>query len=199
MNDITKPSRWRRWLAVLRRPSAKYSLLTLLVVGFAGGIIFWGGFNTALEKTNTLEFCIGCHEMRDNVYQEYKETVHYSNRTGVRAICSDCHVPKDWTHKMIRKVQASNEVWGKLTGYIDTKEKFESKRMEMATHEWARMKASGSQECRNCHNFDSMNASKQKPKAQKMHAEAKLAGKTCIDCHKGIAHLLPKEYVDPDE
>jgi cytochrome c-type protein NapC len=200
MNDQTKPpSRLRRLIAFLRKPSAKYSLLTLLVLGFAGGIIFWGGFHTALEKTNTLEFCIGCHEMKDTVYQEYKETIHYSNRSGVRAICSDCHVPKEWTHKMIRKAQASGEVWGTITGVIDTKEKFEARRMGMATHEWARMKASGSQECRNCHNFDTMDATKQKPKAQKMHAEAKLTGKTCIDCHKGIAHLLPKEYRDPED
>ncbi len=200
MNDIVEEkSRLKRLWGYLKKPSAKYSLLTLLVVGFFSGIIFWGGFNTALEQTNTLEFCIGCHEMRDNVYQEYKETIHYSNRTGVRAICSDCHVPKDWTHKMIRKAQASMEVWGKLTGSIDTKEKFEAKRMQLATHEWARMKASGSRECRNCHNFDAMNAPKQKPKAQKNHAQAKKEGKTCIDCHKGIAHLLPKEYVDPDD
>lgn len=199
MNDKSEQSRLRKTIAALRRPSVKYSLLTLLVVGFFAGIIFWGGFNTAMEATNRMEFCIGCHEMRDNVYQEYKETVHYSNRTGVRAVCSDCHVPKDWGHKMLRKIQASNEVWGKLTGYVDTKEKFEAHRMELATHEWARMKASGSRECRNCHDFDSMDAKKQKPKAQKNHADAKAAGKTCIDCHKGIAHLLPKEYVDPDE
>jgi cytochrome c-type protein NapC len=185
--------------ATLKKPSYKYSLLSLLVVGFFSGIIFWGGFNTALEQTNKLEFCIGCHEMRDNVYQEYKETIHYKNRTGVRAICSDCHVPKDWGHKMLRKLQASKEVWGAITGYVDTPEKFEAHRMELATHEWARMKASGSRECRNCHNFDAMEAKKQKPKAQKMHAQAKAEGKTCIDCHKGIAHLLPKEYVDPDE
>jgi cytochrome c-type protein NapC len=185
--------------ATLKKPSYKYSLLSLLVVGFFSGIIFWGGFNTALEQTNKLEFCIGCHEMRDNVYQEYKETIHYKNRTGVRAICSDCHVPKDWGHKMLRKLQASKEVWGAITGYVDTPEKFEAHRMELATHEWARMKASGSRECRNCHNFDAMEAKKQKPKAQKMHAQARAEGKTCIDCHKGIAHLLPKEYVDPDE
>ena len=200
MNDTNKPaSRLKRMLNCLRKPSAKYSLLTLLVVGFAGGIIFWGGFNTALEATNSLEFCVGCHEMRDNVYQEYKETVHYQNRTGVRAICSDCHVPKDWTHKMIRKSKAAFEVWGKIVGSVDTKEKFEAKRMEMATHEWERMKASGSRECRNCHNFDAMMATKQKPKAQLNHAKAKKEGLTCIECHKGIAHLLPKEYVDPDE
>lgn len=194
-----KPGWIKRTWEILKRPSAKYSLLSLLVVGFFSGIIFWGGFNTGLEATNKLEFCIGCHEMRDNVYQEYKETIHYTNRTGVRAICSDCHVPKDWGHKMLRKIQASQEVWSKITGYVDTPEKFETHRMEMATKEWARMKASGSRECRNCHDFNSMEAKKQKPKAQKMHAQAVKEGKTCIDCHKGIAHLLPKEYVDPDE
>jgi len=195
----SKPGLLKRCWTALKRPSSKYSVLFLLVVGIFSGIILWGGFNTGMEATNRLEFCIGCHEMRDNVYQEYKETVHYKNKFGVRAICSDCHVPKDWTHKIWRKLQASQEVWGKLTGYVDTKEKFEAHRMEMATKEWARMKASGSRECRNCHAFDHMQAKKQKPKAQKMHAQAQQEGKTCIDCHKGIAHLLPKEYIDPSE
>ena len=129
-----KPSFLKRTWTVLKHPSAKYSLLTLLVVGFFSGILFWGGFNTGMEATNQLKFCIGCHEMRDNVYVEYQETIHYKNRTGVRAICSDCHVPHDWSHKIVRKLQASKEVWSKLTGYVDTKEKFETHRMEMATN-----------------------------------------------------------------
>jgi cytochrome c-type protein NapC len=195
----TNPGFLKRTWSALKRPSLKYSLLSLLLVGFVSGILFWGGFNTGMEATNQLEFCIGCHEMRDNVYVEYQETIHYKNRTGVRAICSDCHVPHDWSHKIVRKLQASQEVWSKLTGYVDTKEKFETHRMEMATKEWNRMKSVGSRECRNCHDFDSMDAKKQKPKAQKMHTQAKQEGKTCIDCHKGIAHLLPKEYIDPDE
>lgn len=199
MSASDQPGWLRRSWQTLRRPSAKYSLLALLVVGFAGGIIFWGGFHTALEATNTLEFCIGCHEMRDTVYAEYKETIHYSNRTGVRAVCSDCHVPKDWSHKMVRKAKASFEVWGKLTGSINTPEKFEAKRMELATHEWDRMKASGSRECRNCHNFEAMSGEAQKQSNYKRHMKAKDEGKTCIDCHKGIAHHLPKEYKDPDE
>ena len=195
----TKPGLIKRTWNFFKKPSAKYSVLAIATVFFFGGIIFWGGFNTAMEATNRLEFCIGCHEMRDTVYQEYKTTIHYSNRTGVRAICSDCHVPKDWGHKMLRKIQASQEVWGKITGYIDTPEKFESHRMELATHEWNRMKASNSRECRNCHNFDAMSADKQKESSYKRHMKAKDEGKTCIDCHKGIAHHLPKEYVDPDE
>ena len=185
--------------AALRRPSAKYSLMTLLVGGFIAGIFFWGGFNTGMEATNTLEFCIGCHEMRDNVYVEYKKTIHYTNRTGVRAVCSDCHVPKDWTHKMLRKIKASGEVWGKLTGSIDTMEKFEAKRLELATHEWERMKAADSRECRNCHSFEGMNPAKQQPRAQQPHSKATERKQTCIDCHKGIAHQKPKGMKDEDE
>ncbi len=188
-----------RFWNVLKKPSAKYSLLAISSVSFVVGILFWGGFHTGLEMTSTLEFCTTCHEMRDNVYQEYKQTIHYSNRSGVRAICSDCHVPREWGPKMIRKARASLEVWGKLMGDIDTKEKFEAKRMELAGHEWARMKASNSQECRNCHNWDAMSSELQKQTPYKKHMKAKEEGKTCIDCHKGIAHQLPKEYVDPDE
>ena len=198
MSD-SKPGSLKRFWEVLKKPSAKYSIIGIASISFFAGIIFWGGFNTGMEMTNTLEFCTTCHEMRDNVYQEYKETIHYSNRTGVRAICSDCHVPKDWVHKMIRKSKASFEVWGKITGSIDTKEKFEAKRMELATHEWDRMKESNSRECRNCHTFEAMSPELQKQTPYRKHMKAKEEGKTCIDCHKGIAHQLPKEYEDPDE
>jgi cytochrome c-type protein NapC len=183
----------------LKSPSAKYSLLALLTVGFFSGVIFWGGFNTAMEATNTLEFCVSCHEMRDNVYQEYKQTIHYSNRTGVRAICSDCHVPKDWSHKMVRKIQASAELWGKLMGTIDTKEKFEANRLRLAEHEWARMKSVDSRECRNCHSFEGMDTEKQKLRGAKMHKIAQDEKQTCIDCHKGIAHTKPKGMKEDDE
>ena len=195
MADNEKPG----FLAMLKRPSAKYSLLSLLAVGFFSGIFFWGGFNTGMEATNTLDFCIGCHEMRDNVYVEYKKTIHYTNRTGVRAVCSDCHVPRDWTHKMIRKIQASKEVWGKITGVIDTPEKFEAHRLQMAENEWARMKANDSRECRNCHSFDAMDVEKQKLRGAKMHKIGLAEKKTCIDCHKGIAHTKPKGMKDDEE
>ena len=194
-----QPGTLSRIWAGLNRPSTKYSILGIASLSFILGIIFWGGFNTGMEATNTLGFCTTCHEMRDNVYQEYKETIHYSNRTGVRAVCSDCHVPKEWSHKMVRKMQASMEIWGKLTGSIDTKEKFEAKRMELATHEWERMKRNNSRECRNCHAFEAMSPELQKQTPYKKHMKAKEDGQTCIDCHKGIAHHLPKEYVDPDE
>ncbi|MFP3534207.1 NapC/NirT family cytochrome c, partial [Burkholderia sp. SIMBA_042] len=59
-------------------------------------------------------------------------------------------------------------------------------------HEWARFKANDSLECRNCHDYQSMDFTRQSPRAQTMHSTY-LANKerTCIDCHKGIAHRLP--------
>jgi cytochrome c-type protein NapC len=106
----------------LFRPSS-LSLVAVVAVGMFSGLVFWGGFNTGMEATNSLEFCNSCHEMRDTVFQEYKETVHYQNRSGVRAICSDCHVPRDWVHKFVRKVGASQELYVKfVSGAIDTPE-----------------------------------------------------------------------------
>ena len=198
MSDKIQDSKRKGFWGRLRSPSVRYSLLTLLGVGFISGIVFWGGFNTGMEATNKLEFCISCHEMRDNVYQEYKKTIHYSNRTGVRAVCSDCHVPKDWTHKIIRKIQASKELYGKVMGTIDTKEKFDAKRLKMARSEWARMKASDSRECRNCHSFEGMDVDKQRQRAQKQHENAKEDKMTCIDCHKGIAHNKPVGMTEDD-
>lgn len=184
--------RFKGYWRVLRAPSVHYSLGFLTIGGFVAGIIFWGGFNTALEATNNERFCISCHEMRDNVYQELQTTIHWSNRSGVRATCPDCHVPHDWTNKIARKMQASKEVWGKIFGTIDTKEKFEAHRLELANHEWARLTANDSLECRNCHNFESMDFTRQSLRAQQQHSTALANGeKTCIDCHKGIAHRLP--------
>ncbi|WP_455372503.1 NapC/NirT family cytochrome c [Limibacillus halophilus] len=179
---------WR----ILSRPATHLSLGALAVGGFVAGVIFWGGFNTALEATNTETFCISCHEMRDNVYQELRSTVHFTNHSGVRATCPDCHVPHDWTDKIARKMQASKEVWGAVFGTINTREKFLEKRLELAKHEWSRLKSNDSLECRNCHSEEYMDFSVQSARAAEAHQSFLVTGeKTCIDCHKGIAHELP--------
>ncbi|BAI70904.1 cytochrome C-type protein [Azospirillum sp. B510] len=179
---------WR----LFARPSVHFGLGFLTLGGFIAGVVFWGGFNTALEATNKEAFCISCHEMRDNPYEELKQTIHFTNRSGVRASCPDCHVPHQWTDKIARKMQASKEVWGKIFGTIDTREKFLDKRRELAEHEWARLKSNNSLECRNCHSADSMDITKQNPRAAKMHETYLFTGeRSCIDCHKGIAHHLP--------
>ncbi|MBT3237273.1 MAG: Denitrification system component NirT [Rhodospirillaceae bacterium] len=180
-------------------PTSRFSLGALVVAGGIGGVIFWGGFNTFMEYTNTLEFCVSCHEMDQMVYQEYKKTVHYKNRTGVRVVCSDCHVPKEWGPKLIRKIKASRELWHKMLGTIDTPEKFEAKRLELAQNVWASMEASDSHECRNCHTYHAMDFKKQSRRGREKMQKAMEKGKTCIECHKGIAHKLPKGMEDEDD
>ena len=191
-NTFIKPSFWSRRLILGTTVSGA-------VIFFIVGIIFWGGFNTAMEATNTTEFCIGCHEMKDNAYQEYKPTIHFTNRTGVRAGCPDCHVPRPWIHKVVRKIKASREVFYWLTGKIDTKEKFDEHRLELAKSVWNDMKTTDSRECRNCHNFESMNPEFQKPRARKQHLNAFKSGQTCIDCHKGIAHHTVRNKLTDEE
>ncbi|THF61112.1 cytochrome c-type protein NapC [Pseudothauera nasutitermitis] len=182
MTEEKKKSLWQRLRALG---------LGTIVVAFAAGIVFWGGFNTVMEWTNTEKFCISCHEMEVNVYQEYRNTIHYQNRTGVRAICSDCHVPKEWVPKMIRKIQASREVYGKIMGTINTPEKFQAERLRLAQNEWRRMKKNDSKECRNCHSFEYFDYSVQGRRSNQAHQSGLAQGQTCIDCHKGIAHSLP--------
>ncbi len=175
---------WRQFW----RPAATISFGGILLSGMALGIIFWGGFNWSMEISSQEEFCIGCHEMRDFVYEESKQFVHYSNRSGVRATCADCHQPKQWGPKLLRKIEASREIYHKILGTIDTPEKFEAHRQIMAERVWASMKATDSRECRNCHQAESMDPNAQTRRAWASHEDMKANGETCIDCHKGIAH-----------
>ena len=179
----------------LQRRWGVWALLVAVVVGVAG----LGGFTIALRWTNTESFCISCHEMRENVYAEYRGTIHDANRTGVRATCPDCHVPKTLGPLLWRKVMATFELWGKLTGKIDTKEKFEKHRYAMALKVWTEMKANDSLECQNCHHIDNMNPKKQSEKAQARHAKAKAEKITCIECHFAIAHKEPDGELGPKD
>ena len=172
-------------------PTGRFSWGGIFIIGGIAGIAFWGAFNTFMEFTNTQAFCTGCHEMRAFVYPEYRESPHYQNASGVRAICSDCHVPKEWGPKLVRKVNATNELFHKMLGTINTKEKFEAARLELASNVWRSMKARDSHECRNCHAFDTMKIDAQKKRAQRFHRDAVKNKETCIDCHQGIAHKLP--------
>lgn len=173
--------------------SRKYIFLILLI--FFSGVLAFAGFNSILAYTNEMEFCTSCHSMKVNL-EEYKETVHYKNASGVQAICSDCHVPKEFLPKMKAKILAYKDVLHEILGTIDTKEKYEAHRWDMASRVWAKMEATDSRECRSCHNFDNMAFEEQDRSARKKHPRAQLKGQTCIDCHKGIAHEEPDE---PDE
>jgi cytochrome c-type protein NapC len=189
------------WSRLWRKPN-KWFLLGVPAGGyllFVVGVFFWTGFNMTLDYSNTEDFCISCHVMKDNVYVEYQETIHYSNRTGVRAVCSDCHVPKEWFHKVARKIQATmHELPHWMMGTIDTREKFEDRRLFLAERVWEDMIESDSHECRNCHALGHMDLDKQELSASRKHTLKRQTerGETCIDCHQGVAHTLPEDWED---
>ncbi len=186
----------KKWWRNLQERCQTCSRITLtagvmLVALVTAGLLMTAGA-AGLAWTNTEQFCIGCHEMKDNVYAEFKGTIHDNNRSGVRAVCSDCHVPREPGPLILRKMRATFELIGHFRGIIDTKEKFESHRAMLAQRVWERMLDTDSLECRNCHKRESMNAEKQSEKAQARHAKADKEGQTCIECHYGIAHTEPE-------
>ena len=167
-------------------------LIITIAIGFLLAILAVSGFSVVIESTNKMEFCISCHSMQFN-YQEYKETIHYKNPAGVRATCADCHVPKSMGAKLWAKLVAVKDVYHEMVGTIDDKNKFKSHRWEMANRVWEKMKSTNSRECRSCHNFAAMDMDEQDKMARSKHEDAEAKGKTCIDCHKGIAHEEPDE------
>lgn len=180
-----------------KRRLGKISMITASVI-FVAGILFAGLFNFGLSATNTMEFCTSCHSMQIN-YEEYKESMHYKNASGVQATCADCHVPKAFLPKMKAKILAYKDVVHEILGTIDTREKFEAHRWDMANRVWDKMKASNSRECRSCHDFANMDLSEQSRSARKRHARAEDEGLTCIDCHKGVAHMEPDEPEEDED
>ena len=189
-----------RWIANLfrwiydwfTRPARRIGLGLVVTCGFIAGVGFWASFNAGMDFTITEEFCVSCHTMGDNLLPELQKTVHWKNRTGVRAYCMDCHVPHEFTDKIARKMQASREVLSHVVGTIGTREKFLEHRLVLAQREWARFKANNSKECRNCHDYDSMDFDKMKVTSQMMMRSAAERNASCVDCHRGIAHELPE-------
>ncbi|WNO11004.1 NapC/NirT family cytochrome c [Teredinibacter sp. KSP-S5-2] len=185
-------SKWKKWLA-----RAYWGIPLAVIPGFILGIIFLGSFNYVLHETNSMEFCISCHEMEKYVYEEYQQSTHFKNASGVRAECADCHLPHAWGPKVVKKIKKGfTEIPAKIMGTISTPEKFEAKKLEMAERVWHEMVETDSRECRNCHALESMNLDMQDRSASKRHTlERKLKkGETCIDCHKGVVHSLPQGY-----
>lgn len=174
----------RRTLGFLRW----IGILILIGIGFFFAI----GSSAFIGTTNTTEFCTSCHSMQW-VQEEWMESYHYKNASGVRAGCSDCHVPHSLGPKLYAKVMAAKDVWGEIMGTIDTEEKFEAHRWKMANRVWAKMEATDSRECRSCHAFDAMDLTEQEKTSRKKHNRAQEQGKTCIECHKGVAHEEPSE------
>ena len=180
----------------LRAPSSM-ALGTLIASGMVIGATALFAAGASMDATSTDAFCLSCHELEVNIGYEYETMSHARNARGIRVECRDCHLPEPFVPKMQRKMRAIGEVYHHFAGTIDTPEKFEAHRMTMASRVWDEMIDTDSRECRACHQAELWDLEAQSEKARDLHTAALRNGKTCISCHKGVAHKLPEGIV-PD-
>lgn len=69
----------------------------------------------------------------------------------------------------------------------------------MARAVWAKLRASDSRKCRNCHAFECMDFTIQEPRARSDHQTGIDEGLICIDCHQGVAHKLSSNWLEEYE
>lgn len=188
--------RFWRWLAT---PSARWSVLALVLLGAVGGSAAVISTQVMVAATGTNEFCGGaCHSMQW-VAEEHKVSSHGANRFGVGASCSDCHIPHAYPQKIIYKTQAGvRDMIQEARGVISTEEKFKAARTHMAERVWAEFRTTDSANCRTCHVFTPEALAQQKKGARTEHENRQAEGKTCIDCHKGVAHEEPEETAEAE-
>jgi nitrate/TMAO reductase-like tetraheme cytochrome c subunit len=195
METGNAPQRSGFWGRLWARPKSRWLLgiplggLVMLGVGAAG----LGSVNWVVHETSSTEFCFACHSHQQFIRPEYEASSHFKNAVGVRAGCSDCHLPHDnWFELMYTKALVSTDIIGELAGKISTKEKYEAHRGEMAQKVWTQLLANDSKFCRSCHSFQAMSLEAQGGMPARMHAKAMKSGQTCVECHRGIVHTLPE-------
>lgn len=198
MADSNNPGALRRLLSALFKPSARWSVFSLLLIGLVVGAVGVIGTQVGVHLTGTDEFCgTACHSHARFVFPEHQASIHYANRTGVRAMCVDCHVPHSYPAKLFYKAKAGiTDAIAEASGSISTQEKFDKERWRLANIVWDEMKANNSANCRTCHDDKAWDSKKQSEDATKAHKKF-LSGKaTCIECHTGVAHKEPEEPKD---
>jgi nitrate/TMAO reductase-like tetraheme cytochrome c subunit len=189
-----KPTLWKR---IWKRPASRWLLGIPLgaYIMFMLGAAAVVGSEVAIYATGTEQFCTSaCHSMERFTAPEWRDSPHNSSPSGVRATCSDCHIPHIYPQKLLVKTKAGiKDAYHELMGTISTAEKYEAHRARMAEQVWAYMIETDSRECRHCHSEDHFDLGKQQEEAIRAHLEGVATGKTCIECHKGIAHKTPDE------
>jgi nitrate/TMAO reductase-like tetraheme cytochrome c subunit len=180
---------WRR----LTSPSARWSVLALVIIGVVIGFVATAGTQIMVAVTGTDTFCgTACHSMQW-VAKEHTASVHGTNPHGFVAGCHDCHIPKHYPELLWVKAKAGlKDAIGEMRGVISTEEKFKKERARMAQVVWDDMKANDSRPCRDCHRFNAQVLEKQPEALRPMHQMAMQGQSTCVDCHKGVAHIAPE-------
>lgn len=185
------------WRALFK-PSAKFSVLALLVVGIVIGVVGYFTTQQTLHATSKDEFCMTCHS-NHSLQQEVLDSAHGGGRSGIVVECQQCHIPQEPFAYLLKKIIVSKDLIGFMTiDGFNTQEWLEENRRDQADLAREFFRATDSQNCKNCHTRIYENQPEAMSKmAKRMHSRNFKKDiekrKTCIDCHKGIVHPYPKK------
>jgi len=184
------------WRALFR-PSAKYSIFALLVVGIVVGVVGYFATQQTLHATSSDAFCMTCHS-NHSLKDEVLASAHGGGKSGIVVECQQCHLPQEPFQYLIKKIIVSKDVIGFLTiDGFNTQEWLDANRKEQADHARDFLRSIDSSTCQNCHKrIYEDQPETMKKMAKRMHSnnfkKTEDKRKTCIDCHKGVAHPYPK-------
>jgi len=145
---------------------------------------------SAFSRTTGIDFCITCHSM-EPMAESYRNDVHGGrSRYGVRASCSDCHLPGDnsldliWSHWK----RIIGDTWVELihgSSAID----WEGLRGERESYVFD----SG---CLNCHSnlLQSFPRNSDAFAAHTDYFNADISSK-CVTCHSSVGHKELGDYL----
>lgn len=186
------------FLRKLLKPSAKLSILALVVIGIVIGAVGFFATQQTLHATSTNAFCMSCHSGH-SLEQEVLESPHGNNNAGIVVQCQQCHLPPQPLQYLVKKVIVSKDIIGYLTiDGFETQDWLETNRKQQADLALKYLRSIDSSTCQSCHNSIYTNPpANMKKMAVRMHAmnfkKDADKRKTCVDCHKGVAHPYPKK------
>lgn len=156
--------------------------ILLAALGIAVPVI-WGVTQIGIKQTSDYTFCGGCHSMQPMVTSYLQDTHGGENPAGIRATCSDCHLPHDdpFTYLKQKSINGAWDVWMEFVVGADTVDwHAKRERREEFTYE------SG---CLSCHNALTK-SSVSTPATVVAHGPLVNGTETkhCVSCHEHVGH-----------
>jgi nitrate/TMAO reductase-like tetraheme cytochrome c subunit len=184
-----------------RAPARRWLAATLVLVGVVIGIAVAGATTWMVNATSSNNFCATeCHSMQWAA-AAYRKGPHYSNESGVRTSCADCHIPFEdrpatpfqyvfgtlWT----KGLDGTQDVVAKTRGVIADRERWDAEKPRLGEKVRAWFQRTNSATCLGCHKLEAFSGEGGSAfMKSEVHSGALKADKVdCLQCHPGIAHV----------
>ncbi|HTR57568.1 MAG TPA: NapC/NirT family cytochrome c [Casimicrobiaceae bacterium] len=176
------------------RGALHWSVILLIALGIAVGIVGVGATTWMVNATSSENFCAtACHTMQWAA-AAYERSPHFANPHGVRASCADCHIPFESRPATpfqyifgtigTKEHDGIHDAIAELRGTISTEEEWDARRPKLAADVEAWLRKTNYVTCKGCHRLDAATGP-----AADIHADLLKAGPVdCVQCHADVGH-----------